>query len=222
MRPGIDDSLYGVGCPRGWQIGRTRNRRLDGRPGSRRVWRGAETAIKQQIAAQAAAGGPDAEIIGKTVPQILLTLLNRPGCIYASYDPEAAGNADPNDPVPQLAKVCAGLRATLIVNAGSEADAIAEKLKPVVEQFPEEIRTKNLQNQTLPGLPEGVSLTLHRHENYFILGFGKDTVQAAVAGLKGEVKGLAASERFKSALRMPNSRGQPTLSFATSRNCSKL
>ncbi|MEX2317479.1 MAG: hypothetical protein WD669_10035 [Pirellulales bacterium] len=160
-----------------------------------------KTALTKQIAEQTASGNPTAEVVGKVLPEVMFTLINRPGCVYLGYDAEAAGNADPNALIPQLATLGAGLQATLIVNAGAEADTIAGKLQQIVNEFPEELRKENLQHQTFPDLPAGVSLTLHRHENYFILGYGKGTIEAAVAGLKGKTKeGLATSERFKSML----------------------
>jgi len=45
----------------------------------------------------------------------------------------------------------------------------------------------------------GTTIVLHRHEQYFILGVGAGTVDAAVAGLSGDSKGLTANARFNEA-----------------------
>ena len=88
----------------------------------------------------------------------------------------------------------------MIVNGGDDADAIAKHLKALCDLLPESQRAKNLEHQKFPIPLEGASLELHRHKNYFILGWGKGTVEAAVQGLSGEAQGLKDNPRFQTAM----------------------
>jgi hypothetical protein len=173
---------------------------LTAEPEVREFARKLQEAIVQQIETSTANGDEREKVVGKTLPRLMASLIHRPGCLYVSYDAEAAENPAEKGVFPQFDAIFAGVRATLIVNAGEGADDVAAKIQQIVELFPAEIQKKNLDHQTFPDLPPGISLTLHRDGKYFILGFGNGTIDAAVTALKGETKGLAAEERFSTAM----------------------
>lgn len=146
---------------------------------------------------------PEQQVLAQNVPPLVMILANRSGCLYADYDVEAgiealkgvkAGKARPAE------APLAGVRATLVVNGSDRADDAAKHITALVGLLPVEMRKENLDRQPLP-VPFDLSLTLHRHKDYFILGFGKGTIDAAIAGLDGKSKGLASDERFTAAMK---------------------
>ena len=136
------------------------------------------------------------------VPPLLFALADRPGCLYVTFDPAAVKAADAPDGFPGIrARVAAGLRVALVINCGDKTEEIAKHVKALIATFPPETRTENIDHQKIPGLPPQLSLTLHRHEKYLILGLGEGTIDAAVKGLKGEARSLAGEERFNQAMK---------------------
>ena len=174
-----------------------------------------EQAILDAVEENTAGGGPEEQILGEALPGLIKRLLNRSGCLYLNYDNEAPKKAGENaskkegdapaagPPMKAWINLVAGVQVTLIVNGGDEADAIAKEIKKLLELLPADARTDNIQRQSLPlPLPmPGLALTLHRHEKYFIVGFGPNTIDAAIAGLTGKSKGLTANERFQQAMK---------------------
>jgi hypothetical protein len=159
-----------------------------------------QQAVKASVEQGTRNGGPEVETAGRHVPPLVWILLNRPGCLYASYDAQAAAEQAAGQPAPVRAAALQGLRVTLVINGGPQADEIAKHLEELVKFMPAGSGQNGLQRRQLPLPVPGVSLMLHRHEDYFILGLGQDTVDAAVAGLSGQPQGLAASVQFASAL----------------------
>ncbi len=155
--------------------------------------------IRETIAINAGEGKE--KVFGENLPPLFKILLNRPGCLYLDVDAKSALKlmADPPELprfTPSFFGFSPALDATLVINGGDQADAIAKHVQAMVDLLPEGDRAENLQHQKFPIPLEGASLMLHRHNDYFILGWGKDTVDAAVKGLKGESQGLKDSPRF--------------------------
>jgi hypothetical protein len=141
---------------------------------------------------------PIERAMAKAVPPIVKILLNRPGCLYGDFDGKVLGNAE-QGPVRWMAAL-AGVKATLVINGGKDANALAGHIAGMLELLPAELRKKNLDRQPIPlPVPGGGILILHRHQNYFILGFGKGAIDQAIAGLTGKSKGLLGNERFVAA-----------------------
>lgn len=163
-----------------------------------------ETAILKTIDQETAGGLPEEQILGKALPPLIKSLLLRPACLYAELDAEAAAKLfQEQGPTPAWGAVLAGLRVTLIVNAGDDADAMTKQIEQVLETVPPQLaleKTENLQHQKIPLPMPGGELTIHRHKDYLIVGFGKGTVDAAVAGLSGKSTKLSSNERFTAAM----------------------
>ncbi|MFQ5734925.1 MAG: hypothetical protein ACE5KM_23570, partial [Planctomycetaceae bacterium] len=160
-------------------------------------------AIETGIAKETERAGPEERTAGKHAPPLVKMFLNRPGCLSVSFDEKsikAGGGADRLPGMRWLSFVAAA-KATLVVNGGKDAEKIAAHIQELVNLLPADQRKKGLQRQPLPLPPGamGLSLTLHRHKNYFIVGFGKGTIDQAVAGLDGKSKGLTGRAAFSGA-----------------------
>lgn len=141
---------------------------------------------------------PLEQALGEAVPPIVLALLNQSGCVSVSYNADNV-KLDPAVGPDPIAFV-GGLNVTIVFNAGDDADEVGKNIEKILGFLPAGLRGKGINKQKLPIPLPGASLTLHRHENYFIIGFGENTVENAVAGIKGDRKGLADNERFNDAL----------------------
>ena len=159
-----------------------------------------DRAIMESIARNSQEG--QEKVFAENIPLLVKLLLNRPGCLYLDVDPKLAIKLMSNPPdlpefTPPMFGMLPAIHATVIFNGGDQADAIQKHIEALI---PEEDRVKNLQHQKFPIPMEGASLVLHRHESYFILGWGEATVDNAVKGLKGESQGLKANERFQAGM----------------------
>lgn len=170
-----------------------------GDPEIRRFLSDIEKAITTTIERESANARPEERALGKALPPIIKTLLNRPGCLYVSVDANAAGGMPGGDRAPVWMKLLSGGRAALVVNGGKDAETMAKHISSLLALLPAEMRKEGIDRQPLPVPMPGASLTLHRHKDYFILGFGKGTVDKAIAGLNGETKGLLDNPRFAAA-----------------------
>ena len=135
--------------------------------------------------------------LGESLPPIILSIINRPGCLSVSYDTSKV-KLDP-EVGPNPIAFIAGLQVTLVINAGDSADEVAKNSEKILQFLPAALRTENIQKQRLPIPLPGANLTIHRHENYFIVGFGDAAVDNAIAGIKNERQGLASNKRFNDA-----------------------
>eukprot|EP00913_Durusdinium_trenchii_P028332 g26560.t1 len=168
-----------------------------GDPEIRTLFANIEKAIKTTIEKESANAGAEERAFGKAMPTIIKILLSRSGCMYASFQPQPGGNGAPG--IPNFVAALNGVKATFVVNGGKDADTLAKHLSDLLALLPADMRKKNIDRQPLPIPMPGGSLTLHRHKDYFILGFGKGTVDQAVAGLTGKSKGLLDNPRFVAA-----------------------
>ncbi|MEE8045968.1 MAG: hypothetical protein V3T49_03935 [Dehalococcoidia bacterium] len=157
-----------------------------------------EKAIKSSIDRESANAGAEERAFGKAMPTIVKILLNRPGCLYASFDQKAIAKGGPQG-APQWMAFVGGVKAVFIVNAGKDADKLAKNLTDLLALLPADLRKKGIDHQPLPLPLPGASLMIHRHKNYFIVGFGKGTVDGAIAGLTGKSKGLLGNDRYVAA-----------------------
>jgi hypothetical protein len=160
-----------------------------------------DRAILAMIERETEGGRQEERILGEALPPLIKSLLMRPGCLYANVDTDAAAKALEQGGG-RFASI-AGLRVTLIVNGGDRADDMAKRIDLLIDLLASELpikKTENLQHQKIPLPLPGGGLTIHRHKNYFIVGFGEGTIDAAIAGLSGKSKGLAANARFRAAM----------------------
>jgi len=140
------------------------------------------------------------QILGTTLPQVAITALKRPGCLFASFrapPPPQDGDLQ----VPNIMRMLAGLRAGLIVNAGAEADQFAASIMKLLGTVPNVGDVILLDHFVVP-IPVPVpdfELQIHRHKQHFVLGLGTGTVDAVVAGLDGKTPGLNGNQRFAKA-----------------------
>lgn len=153
------------------------------------VQRAVRTAVRQRTEN----GAPEEQILGRYVPDLVLRVLNRSGCFFISYDQQAVANAPPEA---GATAALLGLQAALIVNGGDEADEIARHVEGLLKLLPADDRVEGLQRQALPAPLPGMKLTLHRHEDYFIVGLGEGTLDSVLAGLAEERTGLGGNPRF--------------------------
>ncbi len=157
-----------------------------------------KTAILDGIASETGnSSDPLEQTLGEAVPPIVLSLIDNPGCISVSYDADKV-KIDP-EVGPNPIAFIAGLNVTIVFNAGDNADEVGKNIEKILEFLPAALRGNGINRQRLPIPLPNANLTLHRHENYFIIGFGEGTVDQAIAGIKGEREGLAANERFNTA-----------------------
>ena len=162
-----------------------------------------EKGINDTIAMNAGEG--EEKVLGDNIPPLVKLLLNRPGCLYLDVDAKAAMELMANPPelppfTPQFVGMLPAVQVTLVVNGGDKSDEIEKHLTAILQvifdEFSQGQKIENLQHQKFPIPMEGASLTLHRHKDYFILGWGKETVDAAVKGLTGASQGLKDNPRF--------------------------
>ncbi len=184
-----------------------------------------ERAVMAFIDAETDSGEPEEQILGQALPPLVKSLLNHTGAISVALDAnalklDASGpeRAPPGDTPPkdasannsaQQAAAQAGqwvaflpaLKVTLVIDAGTDADAFAGYLEKLLQLLPAKVRSKDLQRQVLPMPIPGVELTLHRDKTRFIVGLGQGTVDAALARLAGTAKGLDSNTRFSDAMK---------------------
>lgn len=162
-----------------------------------------DKSIQESIAQNAREG--EEKILGENIPPLVKIILNRSGCMYLDVDAKSALKLMANPPqlpefTPNWVGMLPALQATFIVNGGDQADAMAKHIEALMGLLPEGDRAQGLKRKKFPIPLEGASLVLHRHENYFILGWGEATIDAAVKGLKDESQGLKGNERFQAAM----------------------
>lgn len=161
------------------------------------VWKAIQTGVEKETSR----GRPEEQVLGKHIPAMVRILLSRSGCLSATLDEKGVKLAEAGPGPAKWLALVNGMKVCLVVNGGKEADAIAGHLKELVNLLPADKRKKDLNRQPipLPDSPPEFSLTLHRHGNYFILGFGKGVIDTAIAGLDGKSQGLAANKDFAAA-----------------------
>lgn len=112
------------------------------------------------------------------------------GCFFLTADAPVARNGLLN--VPSSAEIMSRLHACLIVNAGAEIPQILEGLKRMTqEEIPMSPRMYNVP------APGGARVTIHQDGDRLLIGLGTDTVERALAGIRGEVPGISANPRFQ-------------------------
>ncbi len=132
--------------------------------------------------------------LAEHLPPLLLDLVGRSGCLYVDYSPPE--NVEERLQNEQWLDLAGGLNVTLIINGGDKADETEQHLLALMsvamqgQPVPDSINEFPIPN------PFGLSATFDREGNYFILALGEGSLERALAGLKGEVKGLGASEVF--------------------------
>jgi hypothetical protein len=158
-------------------------------------------AIVTTVELQTARGGPQERTLGKNIPPLAKILLSRPGCLSAAIDAKDLKASGGAPGFPSWLRMVAAAKATLVINGGKDADAIAKHITELVNLLPAEKRKKGLDRQPIPipNAPPGLELIVHRHKDYFIVGFGKGAVDQAIAGLDGKSKGLSGNAAFTAA-----------------------
>ena len=153
----------------------------------------------------------DEETFVTSIPEMYLSILNGSGCVYAEFDAKKVAAMAENPPevppgMPMALMMAPNYRATIILDPGEkQADAFAKNIEALLSKIPGLLQKPGLDRQTFPKLIPGADLTLHRHENYFIVGWGEGTVDRAVAALEGktddEAKSIADNPKFQAAMK---------------------
>ena len=156
------------------------------------------SSIKASIEFETKNGPPEAQITGRVVPELILNLITKPGCLYVRLDPNLiSDDAGAEVPIPMM--VAGALEGALIINAEDDADAVAKNILDLMDLLPPDLRKTGLERRQLPIPIPGQVVMLHRHDSYFILGFGEQAIDKAIAGLDGDGPGLGGNERFQTA-----------------------
>ncbi len=167
-----------------------------------------DRAIKSGVERVSDDGNPEQTIVAESLPLIGKIILSRSGCLYISFATPDEGLGESGAEEAQAAQgdwaaALSNIQATIIINAGGQADEFRKKISDLLHLIPDLEETSKLNHQEipLPVLLPGLKLTIHQHKNYFILGLGKGTIDAAVAGLdsKSQTKSIADNARFNKA-----------------------
>jgi hypothetical protein len=127
--------------------------------------------------------------------------LARPGGGYVRIDPEAVRKGI-DDGLPVDHAILTGIEAAVVVNAGDQAEALAQDLLTLLNALSEnEDEPTELQNHLVPTTLPHFKLFIHRHENYIIFGLGPETVARIIARLSNPQPGLETNARFTQALK---------------------
>ncbi|QDT36798.1 hypothetical protein [Stratiformator vulcanicus] len=161
------------------------------------------SAVTSRLREEASREGPEQQIVAEQLPQLLIDLSARPGCILLNYAPRNVGGADA-EPLDEAAAPWAaylrGLEATLIIDGGEKSDEIADRIGKLLDVPPGLEKTDDLKMQSLPIPVPGLKMTLHRDENYFVLAVGRESlIETALSGIAGDGNGLAEDDRFAKA-----------------------
>lgn len=159
-------------------------------------------AVKQETSD----GIAEEQLLGETLPPLIETLLMQPGCLYLNLNEQAA--AEEFVPLPQAVR--AALSGALVIDGGKQADAIAAQLTELLTLLPPVDQQEDkpgaprgpLDHIALPLPPQLPPVSLHRHEQFFILGIGAGTVDRVIQGLTGDGTGqLGTQQRFVQAMK---------------------
>ncbi|MDG2389065.1 MAG: hypothetical protein P8M30_07070 [Planctomycetaceae bacterium] len=124
--------------------------------------------------------------LAEHLPPLLLDLVGRSGCLYVDYSPPE--NVEERLQNEQWLDLAGGLNVTLIINGGDKADETEQHLLALMSvDMQVTIRGRRWRLKTA---------RFDREGNYFILALGEGSLERALAGLKGEVKGLGELEAF--------------------------
>lgn len=138
----------------------------------------------------------EAREILKDLPEVSKIIMGKSGCFYLHYvfPTDFDENTDP-----MAAMV--GINGTIILNAERQADRLEEILCRFFTLIPEvESAPESLDHFQIPIKDVPFEIVVHRHGSYLIFGWGKETIQRAIDGLDGKVKGLGESEEYRKAM----------------------
>ncbi|TWU14288.1 hypothetical protein CA54_31320 [Symmachiella macrocystis] len=153
------------------------------------------TAIVDGIIAETENRSPEEQVLGEVLPRLGFELLKHPGCLYLSYEEDHIINGD--TPPAMMMSVAQGVRFALVINGEKQADQIAADFLELTQFLPGGERRESLDHLQIPVPLPGIPVTVHRHNDYFILALGDGTLDAAIVGLDGKSNGLADAERFQ-------------------------
>lgn len=157
------------------------------------------SAIVDGVIAETENRSPEEQVLGKVLPRLGFELLKHPGCLYLSYEEDHIINGD--TPPAMMMSVAQGVRFALVINGEKQADQIAADFLELTQFLPGGERRESLDRLQLPVPLPGIPVTVHRHNDYFILALGDGTLDAAIAGLDGKSNGLADAERFQAGVK---------------------
>ncbi len=149
-------------------------------------------AIDKLLAPTDEAGAEDPEHLlpHRDTLRLAKLLAAHAGCLFAVADPPLAGNERIKIPTP--AEVLSRVHICLIVDAGADAAAILEAIgRASHAEIPKQPRMHEI-----PG-PLGLKLAVHQEGERLLIGFGRGTIERALAGLRGETPGLDSNPRFQ-------------------------
>ncbi|WP_166830907.1 hypothetical protein [Thalassoroseus pseudoceratinae] len=155
-------------------------------------------------------GGPSNPFT-KSIPELYMAVLNGSGCAYLEFDAEKAAASVENPPeippgMPPAIMMAPNYRVTVILNPGEKnADSFGKNLESLLGLIPGLLQKPGLERQAFPIPIPGAELTLHRHENYFILGWGSGTIDRVVAALDdktdGDTQSIQENPKFQAAMK---------------------
>lgn len=146
--------------------------------------------------------GPEAKTLGNEIPKLIKILLKRPGCLYIYGDDLVVDTEEKPVGDPEFVRamtIIGHFRATIIVNAGDEADAMEKSLVKMLSLIPN-IDIDKLDRFEFP-VPPFAKVFLHREGERIIVTFGEGTLDMALKGLSGTSNGLKDSERFQASMK---------------------
>jgi hypothetical protein len=166
-------------------------------PEIRQFFSDVERAITTYVEDEATPNNKQAKIAAKNIFPLVRALLVRPGCLYATFDANAArAAAEKSGGQPGPSTLIAGLNGALVINGGDQADAIEQALRNLVPLLPNPPTSTELNKLSIPLPIFTRPLILHRHEKYFIVASNHALLDQAIAGLTDKSKGLLDNARF--------------------------
>lgn len=144
------------------------------------------------------------QILGKHLPPLIEHLLAHSGCVYFTFSnpnnsEPGAERGPPEDGLERFALV-SGAMLTIILDGGEKADETEQHLIELLKLIPAGDGPGNqLDRYEIPLPLPGMKVFIHREQDHFVIASAIDAtvLDRAIAGLKGEVKGLGESEGFQ-------------------------
>jgi hypothetical protein len=144
------------------------------------------------------------QVLGEHLPPLIEHLIGHSGCVYFTFsNPTKTEPGEERGPPPgkdAAFALVSGAKLTVIFDGGEKADETEQHLIELLKLIPEGDGPGDKLNRYEIPLPlPGMKVFVHREKNHFVFTSCTDesALNRAIAGLKGEVKGLGESEGFQ-------------------------